>query len=58
MKFSDGFMKEAEQQAEKAGGSFAQWLFALGATLGATAQKYLAQIWWEITSDFEGKYYS
>jgi predicted NACHT family NTPase len=57
VKFSDGFMKEAEQQAEKAGGSFAQWLFALAGTLGATAKKYLAQIWWEITSDFEGKYY-
>jgi hypothetical protein len=57
VKFSDGFMKEAEQQAEKAGGSFAQWIFALLATLGATAKKYLVQSWWEITSDFEGKYY-
>ncbi len=57
VKFSDGFMKEAEQQAEKAGGSFAQWLFALAGNLGATAKKYLAQIWWELTSDFEGKYY-
>lgn len=57
VKFSDGFMKEAEQQAEKAGGSFAQWLFALAGALGATAKKYLAQIWWDITSDFEGKYY-
>ncbi len=57
VKFSDGFMKEAEQQAEKAGGSFAQWIFALLGTLGATAQKYLAQLWWEVTSDFEGKYY-
>ena len=57
VKFSDGFMKEAEQQAEKAGGSFAQWLFALAGNLGATAKKYLAQIWWELTSNFEGKYY-
>jgi energy-coupling factor transporter ATP-binding protein EcfA2 len=57
VKFSDGFMKEAEQQAEKMGGSFAQWIFALLGTLAATAGRWLTQIWWEITSDFEGKYY-
>lgn len=57
VKFSDGFMKEAEQQAEKAGGSFAQWLFALLGTLGAAVKKRTTQLWWELTSDFEGKYY-
>lgn len=57
VKFSDGFMREAEQQAEKAGGSFAQWLFALVGNLGTAAKKFLIQLWWELTSDFEGKYY-
>lgn len=57
VKFSDGFMKEAEQQAEKAGGSFAQWIFALLGTLGATCKKHITQLWWELTSNFEGKYY-
>lgn len=57
VKFSDGFMKEAEQQAEKMGGSFAQWLFALLGTLAAAGWKQGTQFWWEITSDFEGKYY-
>lgn len=57
VKFSDGFMQDAEQQAEKAGGKFSQWLFALLGTLGATAQNGLIQLWWELTSDFEGKYY-
>ncbi|MGF1518512.1 MAG: GUN4 domain-containing protein [Nodosilinea sp.] len=57
VKFSDGFMKEAEQQAEKAGGSLAQWMFALLGTLGAAVKKRTTQLWWELTSDFEGKYY-
>ncbi|PZO45486.1 MAG: hypothetical protein DCF17_01375 [Shackletoniella antarctica] len=57
VKFSDGFMKEAEQQAEKAGGSFAQWVFALLGTLGAAVKKRTTQLCWELTSDFEGKYY-
>lgn len=57
VKFSDGFMQEAEQQAEKMGGSFAQWLFALLGTLSAAFWKQITQIWWEITSDFKGKYY-
>jgi hypothetical protein len=57
VKFSDGFMQEAEQQAEKLGGSFAQWIFALLGTLGAALRKRVIQVWWEITSDFEGKYY-
>ncbi|MDA0269322.1 MAG: hypothetical protein O3A14_20785, partial [Cyanobacteria bacterium] len=57
VKFSDGFMKEAEQQAEKLGGSFAKWVFALLGILGAVLRKWLVQCWWELTSDFEGKYY-
>jgi hypothetical protein len=57
VKFSDGFMKEAEQQSEKAGGSFAQWIFALLGTLGAALKKRATQFWWELTSNFEGKYY-
>jgi hypothetical protein len=57
VRFSDGFMREAEQQAERAGGSFAQWMFALLGTVGAALQKRVVQFWWELTSDFEGKYY-
>lgn len=57
VKFSDGFMREAEQQAERRGGSFAQWLFALFDNLVATVRNWAVQFWWEVTSDFEGKYY-
>lgn len=57
IRFSDGFMREAEQQAERAGGSLAQWFFALIGTVSAALEKRISQLWWELTSDFKGKYY-
>ena len=63
-KFSGAFMAEAEQEIEKLGQASAKGLFqafyfilALFGTVFDALRKWVAQRWWEITSDFEGKYY-
>ncbi|MEM1242367.1 MAG: GUN4 domain-containing protein [Cyanobacteria bacterium P01_H01_bin.26] len=63
-KFSGAFMTEAEQEMEKLGQASAKGLFkafyfilALFGTVFDALRKWVAQRWWEITSDFEGKYY-
>lgn len=57
VKFSDGFMQEAEKQAEQRGGGFARWLFGLFDILIAELRKWISELWWKLTADFEGKYY-
>lgn len=63
-KYSGGFMAEAEQEMEKLGRASARGLFkvfyfflSLIGTVFDALRKWAAQHWWEITSDFEGKYY-
>ena len=63
-KYSGGFMAEAEQEMEKLGQASARGLFkvfyfflSLIGTVFDALRKWVAQHWWEITSDFEGKYY-
>ena len=57
-------MTEAEQEMEKLGQASAKGLFkafyfilALASTVFDALRKWVAQRWWELTSDFEGKYY-
>ena len=57
-------MAEAEQEMEKLGQASARGLFkvfyfflSLIGTVFDALRKWVAQHWWEITSDFEGKYY-
>jgi len=57
VKFSGGFMQEAEKESEKKGGSLAQWLSALVDKLISALQKGLVQVWWERTSGFQKQYY-
>ena len=56
VKFSSEFMKEAEAEAEKRGGGFAKWLFALFDQAIAALQTRATQFWQEITSNFEDNY--
>ncbi|MFG6096714.1 GUN4 domain-containing protein [Leptothoe sp. ISB3NOV94-8A] len=63
-KYSGGFMAEAEQEMEKLGQASARGLFkvfyfllSLIGTVFDALSKWIAQHWWELTSDFEGKYY-
>jgi predicted NACHT family NTPase len=57
VKFSSRFMEEAEKEAEKRGGRFAQWVFVMGDRLAMLFLQELTNAWWRLTSDFEGKYY-
>ncbi|MDX2216838.1 MAG: GUN4 domain-containing protein [Oculatellaceae cyanobacterium bins.114] len=57
IKFSSEFMKEAEAEAAKLGGGFAKWVFALLNKAIAALQTRAVQLWQDITSDFEGKYF-
>jgi hypothetical protein len=57
VKFSGEFMKEAEAESAKLGGGFAKWIFALVGKAIAALQTRATQLWQEITSDFEGKYF-
>ncbi|MEM6254690.1 MAG: GUN4 domain-containing protein [Cyanobacteria bacterium P01_D01_bin.156] len=63
-KYSGAFMTEAEQEMEKLGKASAKGLFkvfyfllSLIGTVFDALRKWLSQHWWELTSDFEGKYY-
>ena len=63
-KYSGAFMTEAEQEMEKLGQASAKGLFkvfyfllSLVGTVFDALRKWIAQHWWELTSDFEGKYY-
>ncbi len=63
-KFSGAFMAEAEQEMEKMGTASAKGLFklvyfflALFRNLLQSLTLPLIQFWWEVTSDFKGKYY-
>ncbi|OAB60880.1 hypothetical protein AY599_19190 [Leptolyngbya valderiana BDU 20041] len=63
-KFSGAFMAEAEQEVAKMGTASAKGVFqliyfflALFRNLFQSLTKPLVQLWWEITSDFQGKYY-
>lgn len=57
VKFSSEFMKEAEAESAKLGGGFAKWLFALFNKAIAALQTRAIQLWQELTSDFEDKYF-
>ncbi len=57
VKFSSEFMKQAEEEAAKRGGGFAKWSFALLDQAIAALQTRMTQLWQEITSDFEDKYW-
>jgi len=57
IKFSSGFMEEAEKEAEKRGGTFAQWIFTLLDKLVNQSREGLVQRWQHLTSNFEVKYY-
>ncbi|NEZ65914.1 NACHT domain-containing protein [Leptolyngbyaceae cyanobacterium CCMR0082] len=63
-KYSGVFMAEAEQEMEKLDQASARGLFkvfyfllSLIGTVFDALSKWIAQHWWELTSDFEGKYY-
>jgi len=57
VKFSSEFMKEAEAESAKLGGGFAKWVFALFNKAIAALQSRTIQLWQELTSDFEDKYF-
>ncbi|NEQ51921.1 MAG: NACHT domain-containing protein [Leptolyngbya sp. SIO3F4] len=63
-KYSGAFMTEAEQEMEKLGKASAKGLFkivyfllSLVGTVFDALRKLVSQRWWELSSDFEGKYY-
>ncbi|MEM8642802.1 MAG: GUN4 domain-containing protein [Cyanobacteria bacterium P01_G01_bin.54] len=63
-KYSGAFMTEAEQEVEKLGKASARGVFkvlyfllSLIGTVFDALRKWVSQHWWELTSDFEGKYY-
>lgn len=57
VKFSDGFMAEAEERAAAAGKASARWVFELGPILWDVFAKWIVKQWWWLTADFEGRYY-
>jgi len=58
VKFSTGFMEEAEKEAEQRGGSLAHWVFTMLDMLMDKLGKEATQLWCELTSDFRGQYLS
>ena len=57
VRFSGKFMEEAGNEAETRGGGLAKWMFAVGDRAIQGLQEKIAEVWRNLTSDFENKYY-
>jgi energy-coupling factor transporter ATP-binding protein EcfA2 len=57
IRFSDRVMQRAEDYAADKGDKFADFAFATLDLMGAEIRKWFTQRWWQLTANFEGKYY-